>query len=57
MGGGMNPNIQRGPRGVPVGSAGAAGSVAAGGVGMGGVSVGPQRMGQRGQHNFHLYVR
>ena len=56
-GGGMNPNIQREPRGVQVGSAGAAGSVAAEGVGMGRVSMGPQRMGQRGQHDFHLYVR
>ncbi|KAI0786556.1 hypothetical protein C8Q75DRAFT_772174 [Abortiporus biennis] len=44
MGGAMNPNIPRGPRGAPAGPNPAAG-------------VGPQRLGQRGQHNFHPYAR
>jgi len=45
MGGGMNPNIPRGPRG---GGGGPAGGM--------GASVGPQRS-QRGGHNFHPYAR
>jgi len=47
-GGGMNPNVPRGPRNTGGGPPGA-GMVPAG--------VGPQRTGQRGQHNFHPYAR
>ncbi|GJE99436.1 RNA-binding domain-containing protein [Phanerochaete sordida] len=43
MGGAMNPNVPRGPRGAPTGP--------------GGAGVGPQRAGQRGAHNYHPYAR
>ncbi|KAL6310155.1 hypothetical protein BKA93DRAFT_186645 [Sparassis latifolia] len=41
----MGPNVPRGPRG------------ASAGAGAGQAGVGPQRVGQRGQHNYHPYAR